>query len=163
MSGLVPIPQWPAAAISVKEVDSMFSKIAAPRSPMPEPAPVIPLCKVPCSATDNEYRRTGTTVNRFTARKPLMAFNAACWILPRPEIYSIPHSKPETTRLTPYRAQPSWEKNRTTACTHSNSKSSAPILPIWAKKCAEKANDLTVKPIHKSIHNGIGNKIPNKH
>ena len=31
------------------------------------------------------------------------------------------------------------------------------------KKCAEKANDLTVKPIHKSIHNGIGYKIPNKH
>ena len=67
-----------------------------------------------------------------------MALRAVCCKLPRPVEYSIPNSKPETTRLTPKSAQPSWEKNRTMALTQSSSNSSTPIFPISAKKLPRK-------------------------
>ena len=58
----------------------------------------------------------------------------AVWrMFPRPEEYSMPNSKQDTTTLTANRAQPSWEKNRTTACTQIRSNSSTPILPMRAK------------------------------
>lgn len=134
ISGLVPIPQRPDAAISVKEVDSMFSRIAAPRSPLPDPASVIPAEKVPWRLTASVYSRSGTVVNRLTAKKPLRASIAACGMFPpRPEAYSIPHSNPDTTRLNPYRVQPRREKNNTTTCTHSRSNSSPHVSHLGKK------------------------------
>ena len=67
-----------------------------------------------------------------------MAPSAVCWRLARPVVYSMPNSKAHTTRLTPYSAQPSWEKNRTMACTHSSSKISTPMLPMAEKKFPRK-------------------------
>lgn len=63
---------------------------------------------------------------------------AICWRFPRPEEYSMPNSKAETTRLTANSAQASWEKNRMMAWTHSRSKSSTPMFPISAKKLPRK-------------------------
>ena len=50
----------------------------------------------------------------------------------------MPNSKQATTRLTPNRAQPSWLKNATSACTQGRSNSSTPILPIRAKNAPRK-------------------------
>ena len=50
---------------------------------------------------------TGRGNLQQTAINPLMALRAVCCKFPRPVEYSIPNSKPETTRLTPKSAQPS--------------------------------------------------------
>ena len=77
-------------------------------------------------------------MNRLTAKNPLTALRADCWRFPRPVVYSMAHSKPDTTMLTPNSAHPKREKKSTTACTQGRSNSSTPMLPIWAKKLPKK-------------------------
>ena len=132
-------PKLGAPVISARLSTLLSSSIIlAPTSPIPVPAPVSPAENIPCSETDSEYSRTGTALNRLTAIKPLIALTVVCWRFPLPVEYSMPNSNPETTRLTPNSAQPSWEKNSTMACTQSRSNSSTPMLPMAAKKLPRK-------------------------
>ena len=116
--------------MSIRPAPSRPVRISFPSSPMLFPAPVTSMAKVPWRETERAYSRTGTVVNRLTAKKPLMALKAGCWRFPRPEAYSMPHSKADTTTLTANRAQPNWEKKLTTDCTQERSNSSTPMLPI---------------------------------
>ena len=136
--GLVPRPHLAWAAMSIRPAPSRSVRISLPNSPMLFPAPVISMAKVPWRETERAYSRTGTVVNRLTAKKPLSALRAGCWRLPRPDAYSMPHSKADTTTLTAKRAQPNWEKKRTTDRTQERSNSSTPMFPIWAKKAPRK-------------------------
>jgi len=97
----IPEPMAPPMSGEARSSAIMFPA----RSLKLVPYPVIPAVRLLWRLTDSLNSSTGRIVKRDTAIKPLRAFKAVSFMLPRPCWYSMPVSNTETTSPVPYSAQ----------------------------------------------------------